>query len=217
MKYTKMLKVSKEDADRINRYLNVPPENESDCLGLNETITFTVDFGDGIEMDIKCCGVKFREGESNLSWTEAVLFNKGSEVACSEPGESFLGEWVLEYGGNQYCATVEVAEDSRYPFTKDIVAYENDGVDQTYAIFISVAYEKEGLDVIQQIKKAARYFVTETKRGQQVYNFNCCAFNWGDFVDSVPSYICEKFGFKIEEFRTVDSVVSLNEQIAEEG
>ena len=71
--------------------------------GEDETISKTIVFKDGMEMDVKCCGVK---DENEGSWTEAVLFRNGSEVCCSEPDTEFFGEWRLEYNGNEYIAEV---------------------------------------------------------------------------------------------------------------
>lgn len=98
--------VTQEEADAINRWLAEEPVSEDTCLGEDEAITRTAAFGDGIEMDIKCCGVQYREGESNLAWTEAVLFDHGHEAGCTEPSDEFLGEWRIEYRGTEYVAEV---------------------------------------------------------------------------------------------------------------
>ena len=84
------------------------PEDWQDCLGEDDTISYSVNFGNGMEMDIKCCGVQYEEGRSNLAWTEAVLFKNGSEVCCTEPSDEYTGEWELEYKGNKYIVNVTV-------------------------------------------------------------------------------------------------------------
>lgn len=84
------------------------PRCEDDCFGEDETITHTAIFGNGIEMDIKICGVQFIEGECNTPFTEAILFKDGYEVACSEPSEGLDGEWELEYNDVLYQVIVEV-------------------------------------------------------------------------------------------------------------
>lgn len=99
--------ISQDLAQQINHYLKEEPKSREECLSEDATISVTANFGNGIEMDIKCCGVKFYEEESNLAWTEAVLFDHGSEVACTEPEDEFLGEWTLEYDGETYTAFVE--------------------------------------------------------------------------------------------------------------
>lgn len=40
--------------------------------------TFTIDFGDGMQVDIKVCNSK----TENERWWEAVLFDKGREIGC---------------------------------------------------------------------------------------------------------------------------------------
>lgn len=91
------------DKERINRYLAVEPSDMENGQSEDETISVTARFANGFECDVKCCGVQYREGESNLSWTEAVLFDKnGAEVACSEPDSQFFKTWEIEYEGNLY-------------------------------------------------------------------------------------------------------------------
>lgn len=102
--------VDKEYAKIINHYCEVEPADESECLGEDETISETVVFEDGAEMDIKCCGVQYQEGEINRAWTEAVLFKNGCQVACSEPSDGYFGEWELEADGVLYVANVKESE-----------------------------------------------------------------------------------------------------------
>ena len=98
--------VPKKILETINRYLTVEPANESECLSENETIVYTADFGGGIEMDIKCCGVQYSEGDSNLAWAEAVLFRDGCELCHSEVSDVFDGVWELEYKDTVYQAEI---------------------------------------------------------------------------------------------------------------
>ena len=91
------------DKERINRYLAVEPSDMENGQSEDETISVTARFANGFECDVKCCGVQYREGESNLSWTEAVLFDKkGAEVACSEPDSRFFKTWEIEHEGDLY-------------------------------------------------------------------------------------------------------------------
>jgi hypothetical protein len=106
-KCEKTIYVSKAKLNLLNKYLTVEPKNKSECFGEDNTISVTANFGNGMEMDIKCCGVQYREGESNLAWTEAVLFKNGSEVCCSEPAAEFEGDWELECDGDEYVVHVE--------------------------------------------------------------------------------------------------------------
>lgn len=107
MVYEKTIRIAQSKLDKINRYLTVEPVDEYECLGEDLTIVATVKFDNDIEMDIKCCGVQYQEGESNLAWTEAVLFKNGSEVCCTEPCDEFEGDWELECDGDKYVVHVE--------------------------------------------------------------------------------------------------------------
>ena len=89
-------------------------------MGEDSTIVYTARFDDGMEMDIKVCGVQFREGENNRPWTEAVLFRDGSEVACTEPAEDYFGLWEIEYEGVKY--SVLVKPDPADEMLKQLVA-----------------------------------------------------------------------------------------------
>ena len=87
----------------IRRVLSTEPRNESECFGEDETISYTAEFEDGCQMDIKCCGVQYEEGGCNTAWSEAVLFNKkGAEIACSDPDDQFFRVWKLAADGNTY-------------------------------------------------------------------------------------------------------------------
>lgn len=109
MRYEQSVYLDSEILNKINQFLTEEPSCEEECLGEDETITETVAFGNGYEMDIKCCGVKFMEGEgeTNLAWTEAVLFRNGAQVAFTEPSDGFEGDWELEDNeGNVYVVHV---------------------------------------------------------------------------------------------------------------
>lgn len=99
--YKEFCKISLREASIINNYLNTSDEDKH--LPESETITYTVQFSDGCQMDIKCCGV-----DNGPAFTEAVLFDKnGGQLAFTEPEEEYLGSWTLEYNGISYTAVVE--------------------------------------------------------------------------------------------------------------
>lgn len=106
MVYEAMIKVPKARMDIINKYLSVQPSDPSECLSEDETITETANFGNGMEMDVKCCGVQFVEGTDNRAWAEAVLFCHGSEVNHTPIDCEFDGDWELEYNGDTYITYV---------------------------------------------------------------------------------------------------------------
>ena len=85
-------------------------KSEEECFGEDETITNTVNFGNGIEMDIKCCGVQYEEGGYNSAWGEAVLFKDGNQIAFTEPADEYFCTWDFEYNGDKYIVDVEREE-----------------------------------------------------------------------------------------------------------
>lgn len=102
---TRTVSISADLNRRIEGYLTAADEDH--FQGEDETISVTADFSGGIQMDIKCCGCR-----DDSSWTEAVLFHNGSEVACSEVSDEFLGTWKLEYDGCLYAALVQVQDET---------------------------------------------------------------------------------------------------------
>ena len=108
MRFEKKLFINMKESEQIRKHLHVEPTCAEECLGEDIAIVHTVNFGNGIEMDIKCCGVQYDENaESNTAWTEAVLFRNGYEICYTEPSDEYLGEWVCEYNGNEYVVLVE--------------------------------------------------------------------------------------------------------------
>lgn len=68
---------------------------------------WTVKFPDGLEMDVKVCS----SNDGDPLWSEAVLFENGSERGCTEAQDELLGEYSVERpDGTVY--TVEVVAES---------------------------------------------------------------------------------------------------------
>ena len=96
-----------EEAQRIRELLTKEPESEDECMGEDTIITYTAKFDNGLEVDVKLCGVQFDEDNgANRPWAEAVLFKDGCEVACSDVEEDYFGIWDLEYDGEKYSVIV---------------------------------------------------------------------------------------------------------------
>lgn len=101
--FVKQLRISKREAEIINGYLQA--ETAEQFQDEDHTISHTVKFPDGKQMDVKCCGAQ-EEG----SWTEAVLFNEnGVELCCSEVSDQYDGTWELEHNGRRYVAIVHIS------------------------------------------------------------------------------------------------------------
>lgn len=104
-RYIQLVNVKPGLAETIERYLSA--DSEDDYQGEDNTISVTAVFPDGIEMDIKCCGCN-----NDPSWTEAVLFQNGSELCHTDVEEEFFGPWALDYNGRRYIAIVSVSDDA---------------------------------------------------------------------------------------------------------
>ncbi len=100
MTQNKIIYISKEMDTKINGYLHARKHKEFQG---DNTIVYTMVFSNNIEMDIKCCGCK-----DESSWTEAVLFNNGHELCCSEVYDTFIREWRLDYNDNIYIVNIEI-------------------------------------------------------------------------------------------------------------
>lgn len=112
MEYFSKARISRSGLAHIKHLLSYEPKNENECFGEDETISVTAKYPNGYQMDIKLCGVQYREGESNLPWTEAVLFDENcSQVAVTDPYDEFDGSWVLYADGVEYNALVVECED----------------------------------------------------------------------------------------------------------
>ena len=102
--------VDRNTAEVINKAMNWETGDSMDSrFGEDDQFACTADFGGGVEMDIKCCGVQYEEGGFNNAWAEAVLFDNGCEVAVSDIDDDFFGEWELEYNGTTYVTEVVCA------------------------------------------------------------------------------------------------------------
>ena len=111
MTHNATITISKTRAALYEQMLNWKDGDNADIrLSEEETITETAYFSDGLEMDIKICGVQYEGNGNDSAYTEAVLFtSNGSEICCTEPGDDFLGIWELENDGNKYIVEVKAA------------------------------------------------------------------------------------------------------------
>ena len=112
--YKSTITISQKMNDALDKYLH-NPSTPAECLSEDDGFVETAEFENGYQMDIKCCGVQFHEGEDNSAWTEAVLFDTdGNEVTFSEPSDEFTGEWELnDHDGNTYIVTVTVDDKNK--------------------------------------------------------------------------------------------------------
>lgn len=109
--------IPKNKAKEITRILNTKPVNEEGCFGEDETMAYTADFGNGIQMDVRICGVRYKEGECNRPYTEAVLFKNDYELCRTNPDSDFFGKWDLIYDNVRYIADITVESESPHTVT----------------------------------------------------------------------------------------------------
>ena len=144
MRYEKQIVLERELLETVERLLRTLPNDESTCMGEEETISVTVQFANGFEMDIKCCGVQYEEGGDNTPWTEAVLFKNGSECGCTEPCTDFgptngtPAVWVLTYQPNR-----NIRDEDEY-----VVTILPERTDEDLVQLAFVEYEKDSLGMI---------------------------------------------------------------------
>lgn len=105
------VRVEKNRAEWICGLLTNEPKDESECFGEDESFTVTATFDNGVKMDIKLCGVQYEEGGSNTPWTQAVLIApNGSQLAFTDPSDSFFGPWELEHDNVTYITVLSVGK-----------------------------------------------------------------------------------------------------------
>lgn len=99
--------ISKGEMELINDLLNMPGEEIYQKYGYkrDETITYTAKFSNGIEADIRLVIC-----EEEKPYTEGVLFHNGFELTCTEPDDTYDGEWYFEHNGIEYIVNVMVEE-----------------------------------------------------------------------------------------------------------
>lgn len=100
--YCEGFMISRAESDVIDGYLYA--RSEEQYQGADNTITKSVIFPDGMQMDVKCCG-----SQDDPSWTEAVLFDRrGNEVAHTDVFDEFEGKWELVHEGILYTMIIKM-------------------------------------------------------------------------------------------------------------
>jgi hypothetical protein len=116
MIHRKTLMVPSYIADEMTRIVNEP---DSSVKGGGVEYSEDVVFDDRRSMTIQVCSSENPSQES--CWTQGVLYDRPQwdvfgfeitpEIACTDVGDSFLGEYHLEYEGDEYI--VEVVKDKK--------------------------------------------------------------------------------------------------------
>jgi len=85
---TQTIYIPREELDEMNRILEM--SQPLDDAGETEVIaTYTADFGDGVEADIKVCN-------GDGPFVDPVLFRDGQEICVIEVADELDGEYIFE-------------------------------------------------------------------------------------------------------------------------
>lgn len=106
--FTKDFYITEEEKQTYQKLLRQTCRKIYDKYGLkrDEAFTHTVVFDDDIQMDIQLVIC-----ENDKPYVQAVLFDNGCEVACSEVIEEIISEFKLNYNNNTYSANTFVIPD----------------------------------------------------------------------------------------------------------
>ena len=103
MKFEKTINIPSSIARYVEAACSDDEENRRYWLGGKESsYLLTVKFENGVVVDFKLCG-----SDEAPSWCEGVMFvpnEKGTltEVSCTEPEDTILGEWDFWLGADWY-------------------------------------------------------------------------------------------------------------------
>lgn len=90
----KTIEVPGREYDELTELLKL--NGPAEKAGRDEILgCFTAEFDDGLEVDVKVVNSDGGPGEGG-PWSEAVLFQDGSEIACSEVCDTLGGEWRFQ-------------------------------------------------------------------------------------------------------------------------
>ncbi len=105
MKYNKEMVVEQEEFEEMVRICKaVYSDIKKDGIEFDREVVFE----NGNRMAIQVCGPGRPDEES--CWTQGVLFDHdGNELGCTHCGDSFEGEYWVDYENDQYIVNVKKA------------------------------------------------------------------------------------------------------------
>jgi len=107
VKYYEKLIVSLETAELMGKWCQEPP---GDCGRGEAVFDEEVVFSNGNRMAIQV--IASEEPNEEECWTQGVVFDpKGNELGCTDVGESFMGEYHVYDGEDEYVCEVITLED----------------------------------------------------------------------------------------------------------
>lgn len=104
MKFKQELHVGKELGEEMERICREPDSSvKGDGVEFDEEVTFP----NGNRMAIQVCASG--DPEEEPCWTQGVLFGpEGTELGCTDVGESFEGEYHIWHNDDEYVCEVIV-------------------------------------------------------------------------------------------------------------
>ena len=140
-------------ADTMEKYEQLCRGPATDC-GRDECIfDESVPIGDGMVMAIQVIAPS-EPGEGGC-WTQGVLFDgDGSELRCTEPLDTFAGEYCVECDGDSY--TVRVTDDSRTSLLMDAAKALDSVVDLCQGEPETEISAALGADLAMRLRELAR-------------------------------------------------------------
>ena len=111
MEYCNRMKIGKDTAEKLTRYLNAKPSEYPDIIDrqggslFDEESVFKTKDGKTVRMAIM---VIAPTDEESTAWAQAVLYDEnGGELGFTDPEYEILGEWELESGDDVFTVIVE--------------------------------------------------------------------------------------------------------------
>ena len=104
----KVFYIPEKEIDKYNKMMQADHVDyeENEIPRYAAVKTWSVDLGNGYEVDIKVCSSSY----GDPLWCEGVLFLHGSECGCTEVSDNLLGEYWFEHSGKQFVIIVVQAE-----------------------------------------------------------------------------------------------------------
>lgn len=102
----KVLYLSQERLAKYEALMSGKADYDAEGIKSYDTVaSWTVDFGNGMEMDVKVCASDSHRNDP--LWAEAVLFENGAECCCSEVLDRLVGDFqCVGNDGKTYAVTV---------------------------------------------------------------------------------------------------------------
>ena len=88
---TEYIDIPNDTLQELEKFLQNPGH------GYNTEATYSANFGNGLEVDIKLCDVP----SENTPYVDAVMFHDGNEIGLLDVGENLAGEYIFDDPDNK--------------------------------------------------------------------------------------------------------------------